>query len=155
MRTRVGIAVALMTVAGSAEAGAFGAGPFENDDALDFSTQLLRRSDLTLVYQALRQTRDHVTCLDAPEGSAAIAAAEVVAALRGHPCKAMPEDLQRWIKGQKARPTPEQVALAKAAVVRVAQGKESEFAELWADARPADHREWKAAIQDLLRRLRK
>lgn len=153
MRPRIAVGLVLAALSGSASAGAWGSGAFDNDDALDFATDLARQQDAALVYQTLRAVRDRTGYLEAPDGSAAVAAAEVVAALNGHPCKGMPEALEKWIQRQK-RPTKEQVSLAVAAVQRV-RGAGSELGELWADAKPSDRRQWEAAMSDLMKRLQK
>ena len=60
--------------------GAWGAGPFENDDAMDWAIDLEESGDVGFVVEALRAAESD-GYLDAPEGSVTIAAAEVVAAL--------------------------------------------------------------------------
>lgn len=88
MRLRIAVGLVMTALSGSASAGAWGSGSFENDDALDLSTNLAQQPDTALVYQTLRgAVRDRTAYLEAPDGSAAVAAAEVVAALKGHPCK--------------------------------------------------------------------
>lgn len=153
MRERIAVGLVVALLSGSASAGAWGSGAFDNDDALDFVAELARQRDPGLVYRTLQAARSRRGYLEAPEGSAAVAAAEVVAALNGHPRKGMPESLGRWMQGQK-RPTKEQVSLAVAAMGRV-RGPGSELNELWADAKPTDRQKWEAAMQDLITRLQK
>ncbi|SFN43433.1 protein of unknown function [Formivibrio citricus] len=61
-----------------AQAGAWGEGAFDNDDALDWVAQCTRSKDITPVSRALQAVLS-TEYIEAPEGSAAIAAAEVVA----------------------------------------------------------------------------
>ncbi len=153
MRERIAVGLVAAVLSGSASAGAWGSGAFDNDDALDFVAELARQRDAALVYRTLQAVRSRTGYLQGPEGSAAVAAAEVVAALNGHPCKGMPETLERWIQGQKS-PTKDQVSLAIEAMRRV-RGPRSELSDLWADAGPADRQKWEAAMQDLVGRLQK
>jgi hypothetical protein len=88
--------------------------------------------------------------LEAPEGSAAIAAAEVVAAAAGHPSPSLPAPLAAWAAKQTKAEAVAQLALARQAVDRVARGERSELRELWDESNPAA---WRAAVADLEKRL--
>jgi hypothetical protein len=78
--------------------GAWGTGSFENDDALDFLAELERKGQA-----AIERALDKVTTLgaaeylEAPEASAAIAASEVIVALRDRDISRIPEDAGRWV----------------------------------------------------------
>ena len=65
--------------------GAWGVGPFENDDASDWVYQLEGAEDLELVRGTLEAAANPQGYLEAPTCSEALAAAEVVAALSGRP----------------------------------------------------------------------
>ncbi len=70
--------------------GAWGYGPFENDDAMDFVGDLETATGtghLSTILYAISD--DRTEYVEAPESSVAIAAAEVVAALLGHPHPAL------------------------------------------------------------------
>lgn len=98
--------------------------------------------------------------IDATVASEAVAAAEVIAAVRGHPGSFEDADeLRDWIKsglkpadrtmllrGEFAAPTIE-------ALNRVLS-PESELAELWADS-DDEGKAWRANVQDLIKRLQK
>jgi hypothetical protein len=71
--------------------GAWGAGAFDNDDALDWLSELVDSPDFALGRAVLDVTA--LEYLEAPEGSAALAAAEVVAAARGHPAALLPDEV--------------------------------------------------------------
>ena len=108
--------------------GAWGDGPFDNDDACDWLFELKDAKDASILERTLERARSAESC-DAPEASSAIAAAEVVAALAGHPGPDLDEEVVSWLPG-KALP-PGLVALAKATVERVRTN--SELRELWAE----------------------
>lgn len=127
--------------------GAWGAGSFDNDDALDWLDALEERGRLA-IEDALRAAAEAgESYLEAPEASIAVAAAEVAAALHGRPAADLPGEVEAWVKLNPA-PGADLRELARAAVRRVRQ--ESELRELWEETDPAD---WYAALDDLLRRL--
>jgi Domain of unknown function (DUF4259) len=88
--------------------------------------------------------------IEAPEGSIAIAAADITAACQGHPSGELPENVADWETAHGREITAEDVELALEAVERVA-GEKSELAELWDDA---DEPEWREPLDDLAERLR-
>lgn len=127
--------------------GAWGAGNFENDDALDFVGGLTLES-------IEQQVRDALAAVDVEDGAEvdatasayALAAAELVAASRGHLSADFPQDAVGLTKGLKAADLKE---LACEAVSRVLM--RSELVALWAEAdEPA---EWNRVITDLVKRL--
>lgn len=127
--------------------GAWGYLPFENDDALDWLDEL-EGGGADVLREALEKTGDGY--VGAPEGSVAVAAAEVIAASQGRPPGELPENVADWVTGHGAEITAEDVEMAVDAVERVA-GEESELAELWDDA---DEPEWRESLEDLTERLR-
>jgi hypothetical protein len=127
--------------------GAWGYLPFENDDALDWLDEL-EAGGADVVRRALVKAGDGY--VEAPEGSVAIAAAEITSACQGNPPGELPENVATWVTAHGAELGAEEVELALEAVGRVA-GEESELAELWDDA---DEPEWRESIEDLSERLR-
>ena len=130
--------------------GAWGTGNFENDDAGDWAWELDDAADDAL----LRSTLETVTEADgqpeAPDAANALAAAEVVAALAGHPVSGqLPESVEQYVKRVSTAPSPELVQLAIAAVKRVE--KDSELKDLWLES--DSYSEWQAVIADLRGRL--
>jgi hypothetical protein len=120
--------------------------PFENDDALEWLDEL-QTGGAEIVRGALAKVDDGY--VEAPEGSIAIAAADITAASQGNASGDLPETSPTGtVHG--AEFTPEDVELALEAVGRVA-GEESELAELWDDA---DEPEWRESLEDLSERLR-
>ena len=129
--------------------GAWGAGSFENDDAMDWVSEL-EDEGLIAAGAALQEILELAEeYLEAPACSAALAAAEVVAALRGHPAADLPEDVAAWIAAHPGDPGGELVAVARRAVDAVAA--DSELAELWNES--AYPTAWQSAVMDLQTRL--
>jgi hypothetical protein len=129
--------------------GAWGAGSFENDDAMDWVIGLTKGSGDSVIRGALAplaSTDD--SYLEAPTCSIAIAAAEAVAAASGHPTASLPEEVLGWVDKKPAVAT-DLVVLARAAVDRIV--RKSELKDLWDESDSADG--WRAAMTDLRRRL--
>ncbi|HZO68022.1 MAG TPA: DUF4259 domain-containing protein [Kribbellaceae bacterium] len=132
--------------------GAWGVGVFENDDANDWVYELEQSSDLGVVLQAL--TDIAVTDEDGPESmesAAALAAAEVVAALRGQPGDGLPDDVAKWVAGLGEPASPELVGSARAAVRQVLAA--SELKDQWDESGTEQGEEWELQVEDLLSRL--
>ena len=127
--------------------GAWGYLPFENDDALDWLDGL-NGGGAEVIRVALTSPGEGY--LEEPEGSVAIAAAEITSASQGSPGSDLPEDAGAWLSAHGEELGAEDVELALQAVERVA-GEESELAELWDDA---DEPEWRESLADLSERLR-
>lgn len=70
--------------------GAWGSGSFDNDDALDWVNDLEGSKGTAVIEFALQAVLDESDYLEAPECSAALCAAEVVAALKGAPGQGLP-----------------------------------------------------------------
>jgi uncharacterized protein DUF4259 len=126
--------------------GAWGAGNFENDDALDWLA-VLQAEGLPAAGAAIQ---DVLTLaddyLEAPTCCAALAAAEVIAALRGRPASRLPDELVEWL-GRVSGDPGEQVATnARNAVDAIRRS--SELRELW-----EDDEEWKQEVDGLYARL--
>ena len=123
--------------------GAWGAGTFENDGALDWVGELEDQDDLTLVLETLAQ-RDEA----GEGGDAVLAAAEVVAALNGSPAADLDEDVADWIVDKPA-PGDDVTRAALEGVAWV--WSSSELRELWEDSDSMP--EWTSAVEDLRSRL--
>jgi hypothetical protein len=127
--------------------GAWGFQAFENDDALDWLGEL-ESGGVEAVRQGLTAAGDGY--IEAPDGSVAIAAAEITAAAQGSPPGDLPEEAATWVTAHGDELGTDDVQLALEAVERVA-GRESELAELWDDA---DEPEWQESLDNLSERLR-
>ena len=130
--------------------GAWHAGPFDNDDAMDWVAELEAEGlpAAGAILQGVSDLEDG-DYLDAPIASQALAAAEVVAALRGQPRSELPDDVAAWVARYPEDPGPELLGHARRAVARVV--RESELKELWEES--AEAGVWRAATEDLRRRL--
>jgi hypothetical protein len=134
--------------------GAWGAGPFDNDDACDWAYDLPKGR-----VKYIRNTLQAVTnaradeYVEAPECSSAIAAAEAVAAMHGKGLKKLPEDVDAWV-ATKPKPDAELKSLAVAALERI--GSSSELKELWDEGGPDSEnaKQWYGHLEDLKSRLR-
>jgi Domain of unknown function (DUF4259) len=130
--------------------GAWGPGVFENDDAMDYAYDLAASDDWSVVGNALVLVASAPadSYIEAPEASAALAAAEVVAAALGAPGPGIPPEVVDWVADHGGDVSTAVALSALRATERVAAS--SELAELWAEAGPE---EWRASLADLQRRL--
>lgn len=134
-----------------AHAGAWGPGSFENDDALDWVIDCVRSNGPDLVAGALNQAVS-ARYLEAPEGSFAVAAAEVVAAARGKPTEKLPIELRSWLRKQPAGGIAKLGPLAIQAMERTGTAQSSELADLWRQS--SSYSTWQRGLRDLVKRLR-
>jgi len=130
--------------------GAWGTGPFDNDDAGDWAYELEEASELTPVRQALAATTDTDGCLEVPEGACAMAAAAVVAASFDGNLAGLPGAVVAWIGGHPDAATRQDARLAVDALERVTS-EESELQNLWATT--PDGPQWALGVETLRRRL--
>lgn len=84
---------ALAVASSSVYGGAWGPGAFENDDALDWTWELESSRGSSVLVSAFERVVSSAGYIEAPDCSAAIAAAEVVAALRAKPHAQLPENV--------------------------------------------------------------
>lgn len=139
--------------------GAWEFGPFDNDDALDWLGDFLESPDSGLAWapgsgckaarvrRALRRPYRNKH-LDMGVTEEAVAACEVIAALRGKPAASAPDELRAWAAGtalsiEGLRPA----ALRVATFLRDAPA----FKELFFE--PEDHGKWRAHMDGLIGRL--
>ncbi|HXV31015.1 MAG TPA: DUF4259 domain-containing protein [Sinorhizobium sp.] len=123
--------------------GAWGAGGFENDTALDFVATVERVDDLIAAFASEPGEK-----IDADRACTIIAAAECVAAMLGRPADDIPEDLAERLKGF-GKPDSALLETTRNFVAVVIA--DSELSELWAEAdNPAD---FNLAMTGLIDRL--
>jgi Domain of unknown function (DUF4259) len=111
--------------------GAWGAGPFENDDALDFVAELREVTGSELrsrLESALALPADGY--LELPEACAAVAAAGLVAVARGTAFDDLDEQITGLAQSGQLGDSLRIRELAVAALARV-NGESSEWRELW------------------------
>ena len=133
--------------------GAWGSGSFENDDASDWIADFCDDPDKELISDALSTVAemDADEYLEAPDCSAGIAAAEVVAALKGAANPDLSDDAKECVAKLKIKAEPRMASLALKAVERIKTN--SELKELWDESESPN--EWYSAIYNLETRLRK
>jgi Domain of unknown function (DUF4259) len=132
--------------------GAWGIGVFENDDAMNWAVDFQRApSDQSLreAFEAVTAVEDY---LERDPGSYALAAAEVLAAARGKPCRDIPQALRDWAAANASIATPDLLSQALAAIDRTMVEDSSEVAELWSETK--DAAAWVMQIDELRQRLR-
>lgn len=133
--------------------GAWSHESFGNDTACDWVGDLEEGDDLAPVEAAfdavLEAGEDDV---DANDACIAIAAAEVVARLRGNFGVRDPysEGVDAWVERVKLEPSADLVDKAISALERIL-GESSELAELWDEGEGGE--EWREAVADLQKRV--
>jgi len=129
--------------------GVWGAGSFENDDALDWIWELETSADFALLDTSLDAVLNASPGeMGASDWAVALAAAEIVAALGGRPEGGLPEEAESWVAG-KSTPPASLTVKARAAVA--AASADSELRDLWEEAR--DLETWRASVAELEGRL--
>ena len=78
--------------------GAWGYGPFENDDAADWLDELIEASDIEVLRRALEPRWLDYVYMQVTKGSVIVAAAEVLAAGLGKGAADLPDDVKRWVR---------------------------------------------------------
>ncbi len=151
IKTRL-VAACVLAWAGLAMAGAWDVGSFDNDDALDWVWELSESDDLSTVEDALQAAVNSTDYLEAPTGSIALAAAEVVAALRGNPGSNLPPEVSEWTNAHKLVVSDALLKIARTAVAQVRNSDSSELAQLWSDSDEMASL-WHAELDNLLERL--
>lgn len=146
------LAICTLIWAGFAIAGAWDTGPFANDDALDWVWELSESTDLSVIKTTLKSAASSSGYLEAPTASMAIAAAEVVAALRGNPRQELPDELSEWVHAHKFSVGDDLLKLARKAIENTKKTESSELAQLWMDSEKSMDA-WLRDLDDLLKRL--
>jgi hypothetical protein len=129
--------------------GAWGAGIFENDEALDWAAEFLDAPSPSALHRAFQAVIKADSDLDADSCSAALAAAEVVAAAKGNATTDLPDELRDWATQNASAATSALIGEAVAAIDRI--GHASELRDLWSEG--AEMATWTLALDDLRVRL--
>jgi hypothetical protein len=130
--------------------GAWGEKAFQNDAALDWLAELE-----AVGIARLRETLSRVVdtdpgeFIDADDGAAVIAAAEIVAAARGHGRERVTRKVCAWLDANQGDVSADDEVSANRAVRRILVPS-SELCALWAEG---GQDTWRADVQELLRRL--
>ncbi|MEZ2298001.1 DUF4259 domain-containing protein [Variovorax sp. RCC_210] len=144
-----GVAAFALTMSFSASAGAWGEGPFDNDDARDWLIECSRSAGAGTIAEAINAAL-RPGYLEADAGSVAVAAAEVIASADGKGPATTGADAAPCLA--KTR-TPEVRALAsraRQAITRVSDTGSSELAQQWSEGKS---NRWSAGISQLATRL--
>jgi hypothetical protein len=129
--------------------GTWGVGPFDDDEASDFATEILKSDDIRIVAEAIYAVPDEDwEYVEHGTGIRALVAAEMIADQKGCESGDVPDELHSWIH-QFGDPDDLLIDRAKRAVGRIL--RDSETRELWKESPKS--REWTATVKDLLRRL--
>ena len=131
--------------------GAWGADSFENDDAADWVTDFCDAPDQAVIVKTLSAVAhlDAGEYLEASDCCVGIAAAEVVAALKGAPNPNLLETTRTCLSSLKFKAEPGLIALALKTTERIKT--KSELKELFDESENPE--EWYQAIGNLEERL--
>jgi hypothetical protein len=130
--------------------GAWGTGGFDNDQAMDLAAEICDGSDgLALIEESLSP---NFTEMDVVVATEIVAAAEILAALRGHPAASLPEMVRGWVERNKIA-TPASLARRADKLLEAVLSEESELAQLWG-AGEREESEWRRSVRDLQVRIR-
>lgn len=130
--------------------GAWDATSFGNDTANDWAYDLEKSSDLTYIDRTLQKVLDAGDdYIEGPDAEEAIAAAEVLAWLRGRPTpvNAYTEKIAEWVAAHPIQP-PAAITQKALSVIERIERQPSELPELW-----EGDSDWAASISDLRNRL--
>ncbi len=130
-----------------------GPGAFDNASADEWIAELRQRQPIAWLGNTVRNVLDYGAEKDVPAlvGQFAIAAAELIARLRGHgDGTSGPEPITRWLEQRTLEVPPAIVTNAQAALDRLLM-EPSGLLRLWEARGQGDA--WKAAVADLKRRV--
>jgi Domain of unknown function (DUF4259) len=133
----------------SAIAGVSGEGSFENDDAVDWISECIQTVGGKMIVEAFNAANE-AKYLEAPDGAAAVVAAEIVAAAQGKASPNFPKDLATWLERQPRLQIAALSPLALQALKKVRDPKSSELKQLWSEGKKNS---WEQKILELERRL--
>ena len=133
--------------------GAWGPGVFENDTACDFASTVADGGGIPALTQALdRVLSVEGDYLEAPDAEEGLAAADIIARLKGSPGQetAYTASIDAWIKGLRTAAPDTLVEKARRSIARVLT-QPSELLELWTESENFD--DWKRSVEEVSRRL--
>lgn len=133
--------------------GAWSFGVWDNDDALDFASDVAESNGWDMIKEALAFETDDDGGIDAADATCALAAADILAAACGKAHADIPEEVAEWIDAIGKPPAPALVESARVAVRSILDKPDSELRALWEEAGPDIYAEWRTSVTDLLSRL--
>ena len=153
MKTQVQLCVlASIFLSSSADAGAWGVGSFENDDALDFVSEILGERMPEPISGPFKHANHSNGYIDAALGARILVAAEAYAALNGKPGDDLPEEFATRFTPLPCKPDRKIIGSVENSVRMVMDVNSSELAQLWQES--PDYEKWVERVQGLLIRLR-
>ena len=130
--------------------GAWDVGSFDNDEAMDWVTQLDEIYDLEILKETFIPIIKSLKYLETPECESGLACAEVIAALNKKPLAKLPSEVTHFVSRIGIMPSAELLETALTAVEHIKT--KSELRELWNDS--PDCSRWLADIENLQKRLK-
>lgn len=133
--------------------GTWDVGTFDNDVAADWAYELEGQSDTNFLSATLARVLDTgPEYLDSDIASEGLAAAEVVARLRGNwgPRTAYSETVDNWVESHPGQPSTQLVEQAISVIDRI-MTPPSELLELWSET--DEIARWRDAVAGLRQRL--
>ncbi|HEY9225899.1 MAG TPA: DUF4259 domain-containing protein [Gemmatimonadaceae bacterium] len=112
------------------------------------------RSDASVLHAAFEPVLAGLDYIEAPAANVAVAAAEVVAALRGNPYGKLPPEVIDWVRAFGRLDDERLLESARKATTIIGEDRHrSELRQLWDEAAPDDASAWRNAIADVRSRL--
>ncbi|PQO31397.1 hypothetical protein C5Y96_13745 [Blastopirellula marina] len=132
--------------------GAWGHEIFDNDAACDWLDSLLVRDDLSSIELALDKVNQSADSIDTATASAALAACETLARLRGRPGlhEASLDQLKHWTDHHNHLDTDHLVPLAMQTLARI-QADDCQLKQQWQQSE--NFEKWVATVEDVARRI--
>ncbi|MFN3432299.1 MAG: DUF4259 domain-containing protein [Candidatus Sericytochromatia bacterium] len=127
----------------------WGYGAFENDAGSDLVHDLKQAKGPAILKDAFAGAKSGGW--DSDDCQTAVAAAEIIAAMRGAPSPSLPKEAAAWVQKQPQPPAEPLVAQARDVVKAILAN--SELKEIWQESGSA--KPWIEAMQELQRRLNK
>ena len=113
--------------------GQWGESMFESDGVLDFLTEFHNSKDFTLIENAVNNVLESEDYLDVDDCYNVIAAAEIVAAIKGHKSAEFPHHLDFTVTNFEEKINDKLIKTIKKALKKVLTQEDSELFELWDD----------------------
>ncbi len=130
--------------------GTWGTGIFDNDDAMDWVEQMLQLKDISTLREAIRSIVDASHYLEASESCIALAAAEIIAAIKNKDYSLLPEAAQPLARNNDFIVDAQLIELALKAIQAISS--DSELRDLWSESEFLG--EWSNVIIGLEQRLK-
>jgi hypothetical protein len=128
--------------------GAWSIEHFDNDAALDWLYDFSMDPSVQALEDTFKAVADTEDYIESDDGSAVLAAAEVIAAAKGKKSTAYPEDTEVF---SRLKISPELIARALQAIDIVSRQDNSELKELWQES--DEYEDWQKAVDELKERL--